>query len=323
MAEHIRPSKVLYDELKTFGRLPHEMAARKMLTSRIVNGMDSSRISREVVNVEPGSDSRYYYRKLQTIAEEMVTLLSGMAGGGTKAYEKLLDRYGARYGTRYSDAVRKMCEAISSYGYATAPYVNLAERITLNNAMQLRDKCVFCFMLFLACGVYGNAYEAAQLTEAAFKERFTRTIGTVQAANPRPSTVAELESVSSHYQRLGLVKLVDGKLSPNAQIYPLREPPEKTIIGSSNAHIMDVAADVSRNHLAIWYDGRNWVCQGMSSMNGTVLLSGATKAKTIVELPRDQKGSAPSPVCEIHAGDVLCVGASTRFFVTAVSMVKG
>ena len=77
---------------------------------------------------------------------------------------------------------------------------------------------------------------------------------------------------------------------------------------------------VSRRHLRIWSESGTWFAQGLGSTNGTTLTSGETGAKTVVELPSDERGDADErPVVEIANGDVLHLGSETAFLVMSLA----
>ena len=99
---------------------------------------------------------------------------------------------------------------------------------------------------------------------------------------------------------------------------PLTTDPAGSIIGSltgdENA-ITDVDSDVPRQHLRIWFQDGRWLAQGLDSTNGSFLISGVDRCRQAIEPPRRERSAnfANTPV-EIHNGDTLCLGATTRFF---------
>lgn len=82
-------------------------------------------------------------------------------------------------------------------------------------------------------------------------------------------------------------------------------------------HTVSVDDDeVSAEHLLVFLEDGLWYAQGLSSTNGTVLVSGADGAETLIEPPRS--GRVPSstyPPVRIDVGDVLRLGSRTSFLV--------
>ena len=314
MADYSKPSVVLYSDLKSFARMPHKRAAQLMLTTKGYAALDDSRISRDVVNAEPGSSIAYSYRSFKAIAQDLAGILIPRHGNGEKGRNAVLKHYG----DTTSLAVIHMCQALSNYGMKPGVYLNLLDRIAFNGLATSRQKCILSIMLFCACGVLGDPEEAVRQANLAFEDLHAIAIGTVQASDENDGVFDRDASAAGHgVKRLGLLRVMDGvAVTP---LYELALPPNSTTIGSLNCTITDVAADVSRRHLSIWHDGRHWVCQGLGSLNGTTLIS-KTGGTTTVELARNLKGSQASPVVPISPGDVLCLGTRTRFLVTSLTV---
>ena len=82
-------------------------------------------------------------------------------------------------------------------------------------------------------------------------------------------------------------------------------------------HTVSVDDDeVSAEHLRLFLEDGRWYARGLSSTNGTALVSGADGAETLIEPPRS--GRVPSftyPPVRIDVGDVLRLGSRTSFLV--------
>ena len=88
-------------------------------------------------------------------------------------------------------------------------------------------------------------------------------------------------------------------------------------LASGPGAVTDVDVDVSRRHLRIWQEDGRWLCQGLGSTNGTVLLSGADKSMKVVEPPKSERRGTCPPV-ELGLGDILILGRTTRFLVMGI-----
>lgn len=144
------------------------------------------------------------------------------------------------------------------------------------------------------------------------------TLGTVE------TTVTSFFSTTARPTgdiRLGLLRVVGNSARP--PLRPLTTDPVGSIIGSltgdENA-ITDVDSDVSRQHLRIWLQDGRWLAQGLGSTNGSFLISGVDRCRQAIEPPKRERPAnfANAPV-EIHNGDTLCLGATTRFLAIRIT----
>lgn len=312
------PCSVMFADLKSFGRISNQEAARRLLNpDYLYNGKpladrtaDRTLLSRKVVHATPGETPRRRYGDLASASLTLSARLREANGGGEQAQELLGHHY-------LGPAARAMRKALRDCGVDDSAYANALQRISAMELPNERERASLYLMLFVATGCLGNPGEAAAVVGDFVSEKLTSALHTVETdvgpgfashATPRADTV------------LGLLRLVDG--SVREPLHKLATSPEGTVIGSlpNDANgISDVDGDVSRRHLRIWREEGRWYAQGLGSTNGTVLLSGSTREASVVEPPRSRRArGATYPPVELLTSDILCLGATTRFLVMSV-----
>lgn len=213
-------------------------------------------------------------------------------------------------------AAAQMQGALAQFGLDSLLYGNEAQRLGRVRLRNESDRSTLALMLFVAAGCLADP-AAAVATVEKFAQRFlAMDIGTVET-----SMGTQVMPDESGPLALGLLRIVNGAARP--PIYPL-SPAGSTIgsLASGPNAITDVDVDVSRQHLRIWRDGSRWVCQGLGSTNGTMLISGADKSAQVVEPPRSGRSKGTYPPVALERGDILCLGRTTRFLVMALQGAK-
>lgn len=170
-------------------------------------------------------------------------------------------------------------------------------------------------MLFIVCGCLGKPDAAIDIVQDYASNVLELTINTTET-NFGPA-FPKAESDQESDAQLGLMRIVNGKAQP--PIEELTCDPAGTVIGAlaTGPHaITNVGFDVSRNYLRIWRENGTWWVKGLSSTNGTTLISGDSRKIYTIEPPRAQRepGKDYGPV-EISMSDTLCLGTTTRFLV--------
>lgn len=141
-----------------------------------------------------------------------------------------------------------------------------------------------------------------------------------------PSTGAYVRlngaTVSSSLFRMGAVTpmvLAGGLADTMPKIFEATNGSTVGAIATGPGAITNVGPDVSRMHARIWYEDDRWLCQGLGSTNGTVVISGENGTAICIEPPRNRRASwADYPPYEIRDGDTLCFGQITKFRVLNV-----
>lgn len=216
------------------------------------------------------------------------------------------------------EAREAMAAALSGWGLDGDSYRNACERIMDVPIHRDSDRALMLSMLFIITGAAADPYRAAREVEAFAGKRLGVGMDTMavaagrrREAEPAPSSLALLR-LKGGYSVGGLHRLARDAAG--------------TVVGSmpgAGSSIADVDPDVSRRHLRIWFEGGRWWCQDLGSTMGTVLVSGADRARTVVAPPRSalpagapRRASKPFP---IDNSDEIRLGTTTRFLVMRAS----
>jgi len=303
------PSSVLYADLRAFGGISNRNAARVLLSDTVVIGGKTPRsridsrtyLSREVVHVTPdrvfpGMFADFYI-STQTLCGRIMTRHSDL---------EIVDHYS-------NLAASNMAGALAAFGINAQMYRNEVVRLRSARLQREQDRPLLLFMLFCITGCLADVSQAIRLVEEFAQRKLTLDLATITTASSVVTTMAG----TSGPALLGLLRIVNGVAQP--PIYPLS--PEGSTIGAhavGPGAITNVGSDVSRLHARIWRDGTRWLCEGLSSTNGTSIILGVDGSMVLVEPPRNQRGFNVSyPPQEIHEGDMLCMGR-TRFLILRI-----
>lgn len=307
------PSSVMYAQLKRLG-ISNKSAAELLLntslsfdghtlTSRIE---DSSQLTRRVVHVNPGDIPLGMFNNFQLTCPQlyhriMAKLIQRSRGDEEAATRELTDAL-------RGEGAESMLEALEECGVDSSMYRNMLAYIDHADLAQPQDRALLLLMLMVVTGCTGRPNTASIIVV----EYATNVLGadfhTAQTIINTPPASAQPASD----MLLGLVRVIDGSIRRNAQMHVLN--PKGTTIGliPVDRHVVtDVDEDVSRNHARVWRQGGRWLIQDLGSTNGTRVISGADGTQTQV-LP------APAEPVELEVTDVVCLGATTRFFVLPI-----
>lgn len=309
------PSSVLYQDLKTFGGISNKEAARIMLSGRIQTGGMSPRdhadnrtyLSRYIVHVEPQDVNPHMFTDLSQASQTLMRRI--LDNEGTGGRPGVLSHY-------LGPGIHAMQAVYAEYGLDSLMLGNEAQRLSRVQLRNESDRALLVLMLFVAAGCLANADAAVATVEGFAQRTLALCIATIEST-AGPSPLPPQLGPAALY----LARLVDGNV--RKPYYPLN--PKGTIIGSlakEPGSIKNVDVDVSRQHLRIWLDGARWLCQGLDSTNGTVLISAADKSAQTVEPPRSARHGAIYPPVPIESGDILCLGRTTRFYVMSLGSLQ-
>lgn len=232
-------------------------------------------------------------------------------GSDPQSLSKVAKRY-------LESCVPDMQDALTNCGVDGMLFRNGVERIETTDDSDIKDRLYIHLIFFIVTGCLGDPARAIEYTESFVSDQMLSTLGTVE------TTVTSFFSTTARPTgdiRLGLLRVVGNSARP--PLRPLTTNPVGSIIGSltgdGNA-IIDVDFDVSRQHLRIWFQDGRWLAQGLDSTNGSFLISGVDRCRQPIEPPRrDRPANFTNTPVEIHNGDTLCLGATTRFLVIRIT----
>ena len=313
------PSCALYAGLKSLGRINNGNAAQILMAGNARYGgrLISERLtvpsffSREIVHAKPGDLSEPLFAPFEQSARQILNLIMQNRGSDPQSLSKVAKRY-------MESCVPDMQDALTNCGVDGMLFRNGVERIETTDDSDIKDRLYIHLIFFIVTGCLGDPARAIEYTESFVSDQMLSTLGTVE------TTVTSFFSTTARPTgdvRLGLLRVVGNSARP--PLRPLTTDPVGSIIGSltgdGNA-ITDVDSDVSRQHLRIWFQDGRWLAQGLDSTNGSFLISGVDRCRQPIELPRrDRPANFANTPVEIHNGDMLCLGATTRFLVIRIT----
>lgn len=314
------PSRVMYADLKRFGRISNYDAARMLLADRAIEDgrvsprsriEDRTYLSRQIVNAAPGQQPPELFEDFSRSAQAVLARLLA-AHGADQSGRQLVERHYA------SEAPAAMCAALDRCGIDSHVYRNIVSRAELSDTMTDYQRTVLLVMTFLAMGCLASPADVTELVSGYVRERLCLE------ANTMETTVGEGvqdRAPAADDERLALMRLFpDGSLRP--AVYSLSTDGAGTVVGAlacEDGSITDVDADVSRRHLRIVRRDGMWLAEGLGSTNGTALIAPGSDEREVVEPPRSERSERDCPPRRIRHGDILVLGATTRFLVVRVT----
>lgn len=317
------PCSVMFADLKDFGRISNRDAALTLLSTNVPYGETSLRaracddrtfLSRHVVHALPGQIPTKQFVDLTKAAIMLFRMIVRNLGDDGETLAEVEQHYAG-------PASKAMGEALTSFSLDATLYANARDRISDGTYPLPQDKTKLLIMLFVATGCLGDPAEAIRLVGAYTQTFLSQGLTTTETRVGKGFVTASDEG--SHQDVcLGLLRLVGA--AAQGALLPLSTTPRGTVIGalaSAPEDINTVDFDVSRQHLRVFRDTDGvWYARGMGSTNGTILISGDTHERIVVEPPRYQQDlSLAYPPVPIANSDILCLGRTTRFLVMNIS----
>lgn len=322
MAENT-PSYVMYADLKRFGRVSNYEAARLLLSGECRDGErlsprdrieDRTFLSRRVVNAAPGELPPDFFEDAGRAAQSLVSLMLSRRPQGAESRASIERHYAG-------EAPEAMCRALRDHGIDANVYRNLVARVSARDDLAGAQRTALLLTLFLVMGCRSDPGEAVARTED-FVSRNLLSGARTAETSPGGRGQDDRAASGAGGTGLGLMRLFpDGSL--RAVVYRLSEAEGGTVVGSlacEPGSITDVDADVSRRHLRIVCENGRWYAEGLGSTNGTAILAPGSDTPEPLEEPRSRRADGVAPARRrIRHGDVLLLGATTRFLVVRLA----
>lgn len=313
------PSCALFAGLKSLGRINNSQAAQLLLLQDIPYGGKPLRerlaipsfLSREIVHAKPHELPASLFAPFDQSARQVLDLILQNRGSDARA----LGQINARY---MESCVPAMQEALAEHGIDDMLFRNGVERIETSRRSDAEERLYIHLVFYIATGCLGSPARAIDVTESCVSEQMLSTLGTIETSVGSFFSAAARPTGDVH---LGLLRVIGNSARPPLRALSLK--PQGTIIGSltgSEDAITDVDSDVSREHLRIWTQDGRWLAQGLGSTNGSKMVSGLDHAERVIEPPRwARTDGRAGAIVEIHNGDTLCLGSTTRFLVIRIT----
>ena len=314
------PSYVMFSDLKRFGHISHYEAARVLLSDAAPEGgevaprnriEDRTYLSRQVVNAAPGQLQPAFFGDFCRSAQTLLARMLPQHGGDAAARDAVLSHYA-------KDACERMQEALTSCGIDANIYANLVRRVMGRDDLSQGQRLVLVTTLFLVMGCLSDPSAAVSCARGFLDRHLIARAHTEETTFcPRPAAPGR----TGRAARMGLMR-VFADSSVRDVVYPLRGGEEGTVIGAlscDEGSVTDVDGDVSARHLLISSSEGAWYATGLGSTNGTVVLRPGADEPEVIEPPRSASSGRAPRRCRIEQGDLLCLGATTRFLVVRLA----
>ena len=326
------PLSVLFDLVKQQADFSNKDLALIILSGRpLADGRsprsrvdDRTWMSRYIVHAPTAMLSERYFCNCAVAAMRLVSRLKSAQYCGLSD-ERVLE-------IACGEPGRAMDEAFKAMGQNAAPYRNMLERIRTAPALSLAERAETAFVLLVSAGCTGSVRRCVTETQRFIDDMYN---GSARTPEPVAESAAIVESGAPREllpdRWLGLVRVQDGLVIGDAQWVP--PTLQGSVVGSlavEDGAAAQVGPDVSGEHLRIWRDDAGWFVRGLGSRNGTVLVSGLTGERTVVEptheerrqMRRAEKDASDAekatlevelPMFQVFPGDQLELAKSTTF----------
>lgn len=244
-------------------------------------------------------------------ARQILNLIMQNRGSDPQSLSKVAKRY-------MESCVPDMQDALTNCGVDGMLFRNGVERIETTDDSDIKDRLYIHLIFFIVTGCLGDPARAIEFTESFVSDQMLSTLGTVE------TTVTSFFSTTARPTgdvRLGLLRVVGNSARP--PLRPLTTDPVGSIIG-----VADWRRE--RHHRrrfrclapapAHLVPRRTLACAGPRLHQRIVFDLGVDRCRQPIELPRrDRPANFANTPVEIHNGDTLCLGATTRFLVIRIT----
>lgn len=317
--DEFTPCEALFDMLKRYGGMKNKELASLILSGRpLSDGVspvsrinDRTWLSRFVVHAPAGSIQKGYFADFSASALRVVSRLKSQKRKSLSS-EQILDMICGEDGSEMVQALARSHQDVSIYE-------NVLRRLSRESGFTISERAEMAMVLLIAAGCTANARQAA----AEVVDYAKQIHGTGMATpliTPKASRLAKPHNAElTSTPTLALMRIVDGFLSGDPYwLDPTGTGVEIGSLALDEGAINDVEPDVSGHHLLIWCSEEGeWFAKGLGSTYGSILISGIDHARTVIELPREQRNASSAeskavPI-QIHPGDELLLASDTRF----------
>ena len=313
------PSCALYAGLKSLGRINNGNAAQILMAGNARYGgrLISERltvpsfISREIVHAKPGDLPEPLFAPFEQSARQILNLIMQNRGSDPQSLSKVAKRY-------MESCVPNMQDALTNCGVDGMLFRNGVERIETTDDSDIKDHLYIHLIFFIVTGCLATPPAPSSTPSPLCPTRCSRRLA--RSRRPSPHFSRQPRAPTGDI-RLGLLRVV-GQLGATAAASPYHEP------GGQHYRVADWRRE--RHHRrrfrclapapAHLVPRRSLACAGPRLHQRIVFdlgrrpLPAAYRAAST----RPPRQLANTPV-EIHNGDTLCLGATTRFLVIRIT----
>lgn len=318
MTKTVTPCSALFDLMKRGGGISYKELASLLLSGRPLSDgksplsrvNDRTWVSRFIVHAPMGSLQDKYFCDFGISAVRVIARLKSSDGRAFTS-EQVLDLICGEQG-------RAMEQALKANQQDTSLYRNVLMRLSEGNGYTLDERVEVAMVLLVTAGCTGSVHRAV---ERALD--YSQSIHGSRLNTPPSEAIQEAHGIAQGFagervpHALQLLRIEDGFVSgvPH-MIEPTQEGVVIGALALEDGAITDVGPAVSGRHARVCFDGKRWLVEGLGSRNGTVVIDGVTRERTVVEPPHDEhEEDIVSEPVELHPGDELELGEDTTFVV--------
>ncbi|ACV21721.1 FHA domain-containing protein [Slackia heliotrinireducens] len=313
------PCGVLFDTFKGFAGISNRDVAVNVLSDRPIAGGrslqqradDKSFLSRSIVHSKPGDLPASAFVPFDKAAYALFSAMRSSQGRGLSV-NQISDHFSG-------DGALAMADACRNYQLNDVLYLNAVQYLKSASGANDVDRAYLLVLLFVETGLRQDPRIAAEHVLSMAERAFgSKSVTQTSVVTDLPQTE---EDEGFEDVRLALFRVVGNRMRGSA--YVLNTDDEGTEIGylaTAANSIADVEQTVSRHHLLIYRNGEGvWYARGLNSRNGSVLVSGEDRTRTVIEPPRDQRGDGyVAQDVRLQAGDRLELARDTVFMIVQV-----
>ena len=314
------PSSVLYATLKSCGISNRDAAALLLDAHSPFAGRDIDAVlnnkpllSRRIVHAAPGSIPTSCFEDFTASVPKLAT--------------RVLERYSVDHckgdlqvATRVlvddelAQGHANMTKALGEHGANAASYQEAPARIEQFNLPDTHGLTTLHLMALVVAGCTADGQQALANVAAYALDELDAEANTAKTG----VFVATLEEGAEQASptTFGIVRVRDGVIAAGSDFHSIGA--DGLVIGMlprEEPAATDVDHDVSLRHAKLGLEDDKLFIADLSSTNGTSVISPSTGKTTIVALPEDLRDKVPAQAVELHYGDFICLGATTRYIV--------
>lgn len=318
MATEPLPSTVLYSTLKSCGISNRDAAATLLDGSASVGGRSvndlmeaKSQLSRRIVHAAPGGLPLSCFQEFKVsvpkLASRMIAWYSveHHKGNVQAAAQSLID-------TVLASAHERMANALATHGTNEPSYGEAISHIEQYHLAEPADLAALHLMAIAVGGCTADGQLALANVVAYALDELDLEAHTAESAIHPPLCKEEVAPPAA----FGIARVRDNVIVTGTKFHPVDE--NGLVIGllpREEPAATDVDHDVSLRHARMWVeDGKLFVID-LGSTNGTTVVSPVSGMSTIVAPPKDLRDQMVAQAVELHYGDFICLGATTRYIV--------
>lgn len=312
------PCTVLFGVMKRCGKISYKELAGLILSGKPLSDgrspvsrvNDRTWVSRFIVHAPAGSLQDAYFCDFGISSLRVVSRLKSKEGRGLTS-KQVLELVCGPQGAAMQDALVACHQNVTLYN-------NVLERLKDGSHFSIDERAEVSMVLFIAAGCTANVQRAVSYALDFLQSVQGRHLATPVSAYPLDAArEAGGSTAGAQPPCLQLIRVEQGcVVGEPCWVYPTSEGVEVGALALSSGAITNVGKGVSAHHARIWCSEQGeWFIEGLGSRNGTVVISGSTRERIVVEPPCNAREGFETKPVRIKSGDELLLAGDTAFIV--------